>query len=66
MEHDKLLTPLETGRLLNMQPRALEAQRARGDGPPFIRLSRRCVRYRLRDLNAYLAARTVGNIEEVA
>ncbi|MGM0583463.1 MAG: helix-turn-helix transcriptional regulator [Pseudomonadota bacterium] len=39
--------------------RFLEIAAHRGDGPPFIKISRRCVRYRRTDLEAWLAARTV-------
>ena len=39
--------------------RWLELAAHKGGGPPMIRLSRRMVRYRRRDFEAWLAARTV-------
>lgn len=38
--------------LLGVTPRTLQAWRLRGGGPPFVRISLRCVRYRRRDLIA--------------
>jgi hypothetical protein len=35
----------------------MEVRRYRGDGPPFVRVSSRCVRYRPEDLEAWTAAR---------
>ncbi len=40
--------------------RWLEMAAFRGDGPPFIKLSSRCVRYRRSDFETWLSARTVG------
>lgn len=44
-------------KLLNVSIQWVEIGRCRGDGPPFIRLSKRCVRYRLPDVQAWLEAR---------
>ena len=44
--------------------RWLELAAYRGDGPPFIKISRRCVRYRRSDYEAWLAARTVSNSDD--
>jgi len=46
-------------RELGVSPKTLEAWRARGEGPPFVRLSRTCVRYALTDLRDFIAARTI-------
>ncbi len=49
--------------------RWLEMAAHRGDGPSYIKVSRRCVRYRRRDFEDWLAARTVSSTsqpEEVA
>jgi len=35
----------------------LERYRLTGDGPAFLKIGRKCVRYRLEDLNAWLASR---------
>ena len=49
-----LLTTDELAALLKVTPRKLEKDRYEGIGIPFIRLSRRCVRYRLSDVTRYL------------
>lgn len=60
---DKLLTQARAAELLNVKPRTLENYRARRVGPPFIAISRRCVRYRLADLEAWIASKAIA--EEV-
>ncbi len=52
-----LLPPKSVATLLGLTPRALEAWRQRGDGPAFIRISKRCVRYRREDVEAWLSTR---------
>jgi predicted DNA-binding transcriptional regulator AlpA len=42
---------------LGLTPRTLQGWRHRGDGPPHVRISARCVRYRVEDLNAWAAQR---------
>jgi predicted DNA-binding transcriptional regulator AlpA len=42
---------------LGLTPRTLQHWRWRGDGPPFVRISSRCVRYRKSDLEAWAAER---------
>jgi hypothetical protein len=54
---DKLLRQEEAAQMLNLSPRALEAWRHRGGGPRFLRISGRCIRYRLGDLHAWLVDR---------
>lgn len=49
----------ELARRLGLAPITVQQQRARGDGPPFFRVGR-SVRYRVRDVEAWIAARTVG------
>lgn len=41
--------------MLGLSPRTLEGMRARGGGPPYVRVSARCVRYRVTDLEAWAA-----------
>jgi predicted DNA-binding transcriptional regulator AlpA len=41
-------------------PRTLESWRLRGFGPAFVRLSSRLVRYRVSDLDEWIAARVIG------
>jgi len=44
----------------------LEGLRCRGGGPQFIRYGRKAVRYRVADLDAWIAERTVASTSEVA
>jgi predicted DNA-binding transcriptional regulator AlpA len=52
-----LLTSEQTAQELKVSERTLEDWRRTGAGPPFIRISRRCVRYRRADIEAWLAER---------
>jgi hypothetical protein len=42
-------------------PRTAQRWRATGDGPPFVRLGRRRVVYRVADIERWLAARTYAH-----
>ncbi|WP_231468621.1 AlpA family transcriptional regulator [Novosphingobium sp. CECT 9465] len=55
------MTSPESARYLKLSERTLAAMRARGDGPEFTRLHRdgRGVRYRLADLDRWVAGRGV-------
>jgi predicted DNA-binding transcriptional regulator AlpA len=56
----KLLTPEQVAEKLAVaSARTLESWRARGQGPPFIRVGR-LVRYRVVELDRWLTERTVG------
>lgn len=59
-DDDRLVTREEAAKVLGLRPNTLGvwACRKRG-GPPFVRVGLRAVRYRMRDLREYLAARTV-------
>lgn len=52
-----LLDERDAGAALGMKPRTMQLWRSRGGGPPFVRVSSRCVRYRVADLEAWAAAR---------
>lgn len=54
---DALLSQKRVATMLSVSPRALEAWRIRGEGPAFIRISKRCIRYRRADVEAWLASR---------
>ena len=54
---DALLKETEAARMLNLTTRALQAWRCRGGGPKFIRISRRCIRYRRADLLQWIDER---------
>jgi hypothetical protein len=59
MEHPSklLLTEAEAARLLGFTPRFLQQRRYTGNGPKFVRVSARAIRYRLADLEAWAAER---------
>jgi hypothetical protein len=59
MYADKQLTQKQVAELLNIQPRTLESWRQRRIGPPFVAYSRRCIRYRERDLQRWLETQTI-------
>ena len=57
--NDRLLNRERAAELLAVRPQTLSAWICRGGGPPYIKVGR-CVRYRLTDLERWLASRTVG------
>ncbi len=44
--------------------RTIQQWRWSGRGPKFVRISRRCVRYREEDIDAFVAGRVVGSTSE--
>jgi len=60
------LSPKEASRYLSVSLNALERMRRVGGGPPFAKLGRRTVRYRVPDLDAWMASRVVANTAEAA
>ena len=54
---DALLFEAEVAYLAASSVRTLQAWRISGGGPPFVALSRRAVRYRRRDVLAWMEAR---------
>jgi hypothetical protein len=57
---DALLKEDDAARLLSLSVRTLQAWRIRLAGPPFVRVGR-AVRYRRRDLIAWIDANTMGS-----
>ena len=49
----QLLRQEEVARILNLSPRTLEAWRHRGGGPRYLKLTARCIRYRLSDIRTF-------------
>jgi predicted DNA-binding transcriptional regulator AlpA len=43
--------------MIDLTPRFLQERRRRGDGPPYVRISSRCVRYRPEDIEAWAEER---------
>ena len=61
-DHDALLTEVQTADLLSLSVRTLQAWRTRAFGPAFVRAGR-AIRYRRRDLFAWMDANTVSRGE---
>lgn len=53
-----LLTTSEVANYLKQSPKTLLNQRCKGDGPAWVRVGKRTVRYRFSDLEAFIAAST--------
>lgn len=58
------LTQGEAAHYLRVSPRTLEDWRLKGGGPAFVKMSRRCVRYRRESLDAFAVAREVTSTTE--
>ncbi len=56
-----LLNESQTAQFLGLTIRCLQNWRSRGGGPPYIQISRRAIRYRRADLEAWIDARIVAN-----
>ena len=54
---DRLLRTREAAKVVGLSPRTMESYRRNGGGPPFVKLRDYAVRYVLRDLLAWIAAR---------
>lgn len=54
-----LMNQGEAATYLGLSARTLENWRLKGGGPAFVRMSHRCVRYRLEALNLWLQSREV-------
>ena len=55
---DQLLNTNETAAWLGVAPITLRIWRSRGEGPPFIRVSRRGIRYQRKSVVEFLRERT--------
>ncbi len=53
----ELIPETEAADFLDLTPRSMQAMRQRGDGPPFFRLSARCVKYTRYRLKRWYDAR---------
>ncbi|MEP3040717.1 MAG: helix-turn-helix domain-containing protein [Roseibium sp.] len=61
---DRLLNEMEAAAFLGYSHRALQNWRVRGGGPVFIKVSSRSVRYRRRDLMAWVDARVCSSTSQ--
>ena len=55
----EFITEKQAAKKLALAPRTLRNWRVRGCGPPFIRISARCIRYRVSDIEAWASAGTL-------
>ena len=53
----ELIAETEAAKFLNLTPRSMQAMRQRGDGPRYVVISSRCLRYRRIGLRAWADAR---------
>lgn len=61
---DQLVCEKDAAEFLGYTVRALQNWRLRGGGPQFVKVSARSIRYRRRDLNAWVEARLRANTSE--
>ncbi|KAA2213203.1 helix-turn-helix transcriptional regulator [Teichococcus oryzae] len=59
--HPPLLTPEDVAARLGVSRKALERWRCTGDGPRFVRLGHKTVRYRHQDIETFISARIVAS-----
>lgn len=52
-----LLTEKEVAKMTGFSIRTLQSWRTRGGGPRFVKISARCVRYRIEDVEAWIDER---------
>lgn len=60
LDRERALDTHQVSELLGLATVTLAQMRARGEGPPFFRVNKRHVRYRLGDVLAYRDARMCG------
>ena len=54
----QLITERDAAKLLSISERTLRNWRTRGGGPRFVRVSARCIRYRILDIETWATDRT--------
>ncbi len=59
-----LLNQRQTAALIGVSERTLECWRCRGSGPPFVKISRRAVRYRRQDIDQWVGERVQRSTSE--
>ncbi len=59
-----LIDEKAAGEFLGIQPRTLQQWRQRGVGPKYLAISRRCVKYRFCDLDAWAESKLVNSTSE--
>jgi predicted DNA-binding transcriptional regulator AlpA len=64
-QQEPLIGTEEAACYLGVSKRMLEALRVRGGGPIYVRLARNKVRYKISDINTWVAARRYENTSQV-
>ncbi len=62
---DELMLDEAAAQFLKIAPKTLASWRFNGGGPKFVRLSRRCVRYRKKDLVTWIEARIKSSTSDL-
>jgi hypothetical protein len=65
-EKFRLRDEKEAAEYLNVAVRTVQAWRQRGGGPKYLSISRRCVKYRLEDLDSWANKKLVASTSEGA
>lgn len=60
-----LLTESEAAATIGLTPRFLQNRRHRGDGPPYVQISSRCIRYEPEALRAWAATHRRGSTSDL-
>lgn len=63
-QDNQLVPEMTAADLLGLSIRTLQNWRVRGGGPCFVRISARCIRYRISDVEDWIEGRTVSNTSE--
>ena len=63
-EPDLYITEARAAEILSVNPRTLQQWRLRGGGPKYVRISTRCVRYRVGDLTRWMDERLRSSTSE--
>jgi len=61
---ESLLTTKETAKIFGLKTKTLEGKRSSGEGPTYVKLSERCVRYRPSDVRDYIESRLRANTSQ--
>ena len=61
---EALLNQRQAASLIGVSERTLECWRCRGGGPPFVKISRRAVRYRRQDIDQWVGERVMHSTSE--
>ena len=61
---DQLFCTKSLARILGVSTQWLEIGRCKGDGPPFLKLSNRMIRYRASEVKAWLDGRSYNSTSE--